>query len=164
MAVQIDSKVGSPNALLLALVERINRTDTQRPFSIDAERIVDTEDFWRFAESQTITKITFNFIAPNMFGSADEISEKVRMWRDKNNARKVQVSIQTEEGLAVDSSPTRAGVQHASRGTGSFRAQAGRVFSSLNNSKITQISDEEIDRTVLANSLTIQVGIIFDRG
>ena len=133
---------------------------------LDAVQIVDTEEFWRFAESQTITRIAFNFTAPNMFGSADEISEKVRMWRDKNNARKVQVSIQTEEGLAVDSSPSRAGVQHASRGTGSFRARAssGRVFSSLNNSKITQISDEEIDRTVLANSLTIQVGIIFDRG
>ena len=133
---------------------------------LDAVQIVEAEEFWRFAESQTITRIAFNFTAPNMFGSVDEISEKVRMWRDKNNARKVQVCIQTEEGLAVDSSPTRAGVQHASRGTGSFRAQAssGRVFSSLNNSKITQISDEEIDRTVLANSLTIQVGIIFDRG
>lgn len=133
---------------------------------LDAVQIVDTEEFWRFAESQTITRIAFNFTAPNMFGSVDEISEKVRMWRDKNNARKVQVSIQTEEGLAVDSSPSRAGVQHASRGTGSFRARAssGRVFSSLNNSKVTQISDEEIDRTVLANSLTIQVSKIFDRG
>ena len=162
----MDSQVGSPQALVSALMTEINSSNNQRPFSIDAEQIVVTTDFWRFAESHTVTKMTFKFIAPNMMGGTEHLDEELKMLRDEANARNIQLSIQNDEGLILDSTPTKTGVDHASRGTGSFQARssAGLVFDSRDNVEKSYVGNEEIDWGDLLKSLRDLAERILGRG
>lgn len=76
LAFEVRSQIGRPVSIVKSLVESINSTH-DHPYVIEANSIIDANTFWDFELHYRgkITAITFELIAPNMFGIRDDLTK-----------------------------------------------------------------------------------------
>ena len=128
VAVEIDRSVASPANILLGLIRQINRTHPAALYSIEAAPIIETESFWVFAERNKgrVTQIRFDFVAPNMFGGSDSITEELRDFKQKEKAHRIAIELKNKHGLNVETNKTREAVDYVGKSGGIIRAKAKR--------------------------------------
>jgi hypothetical protein len=148
VAVAVDNKVGSPSGLIRELVNAINAADTHARWDIEVEPIVNAQSFWDFATKNkgAITSLTFEFVAPNMFGGTDELSEELREFRRNENAEKVTIALSSKEGLDTTTARTKEAVDYAVQGCGKIKAKAkgGKRFNSTNRVETATLEDDSL--------------------
>ena len=143
--IERDANVGKCFTALTALIKAINRRQ-DNPYEIIVEVISEAADFWGFvAEHKTITSVTFEYVAPNMFGIHDDIDADVRDAKAVENSNKVQLRLENREGLNVDTPRIRKSVEYTSRGTGKTKAVAKdrARFNSEDHVKTEHLPDED---------------------
>jgi len=128
VAVENNRSVASPANILLGLVRQINRNHPESIYSIEAAPIIETESFWDFAERNKgkITSIRFDFVAPNMLGTSDSMTEELRDFRQKEKAHRISLELQNKHGLNVETEKTREAVEYIGKSGGTIRAKAKR--------------------------------------
>jgi hypothetical protein len=145
LALQKINDIGQPLPLITKLVLAINERYPYGPYSIQVAQIIEEQSFWDFIEENegTVTSITLDFIAPNMFGSDDEFSDEMREFRDNEEARKVRLTLQNESGLTPNTLRMKRAVRYASRGGGkiSARAKSGKRYNSSDSVKRTYLEN-----------------------
>lgn len=150
VAVEVNSKVGKARGLISGLVDAINEAYPRTAFAVEVAPIINAESFWQFAAKNkgAITRLTFEFVAPNMFGGTDDLSEELRAFRQKENAEKVTIGLQSNEGLETDTDRTHEAVDYAVQGCGTIKARtkSGRRFDSSRtnaSSKLEEAAEED---------------------
>lgn len=161
VAVSYDKQVGSSAGLLNAIIDAINTNHSYEAYTIEVEAITDAQNFWQFAEKHKgeITTITFEFMAPNMFGGADRITEEMRQMRLNEKVEKVKFSLTSSEGLNVDTERVKDSLDYVERGTGKITAKtkSGKRYSSADKKASTVLppSAQEDDNTNLVDRVKI---------
>lgn len=112
------SKLFKPSSLITTFISSINEKYSSAPFSVEIKPIFDASSFWSFAEANRghITSLTFEFIAPNMFGSHDNLSEELREFREKEKAKKIKVNLCSDDGLDTSTERIKQSVDYAEKG------------------------------------------------
>lgn len=144
VAIERDSTVAKCFPAFRSLVGAINRRN-DNPYEIVVEVIFEAANFWAFvAEHKIITWVSFEYVAPNMFGLQDDIDRDMRDAKAVENANKVKLRLDNHEGLNVDTPRIRKSVEYTSRGTGVTKAKAkdGAHYSSEDSVKTEQIPDQ----------------------
>ncbi|MDI1363995.1 MAG: hypothetical protein PSX79_03895 [bacterium] len=150
VAFQVDKTVGKPDALIGALVNKINAHDPTSTYYIEIEPIIDTTPFWDFVAENNgeITSVTFELVAPNgIFSTGGDTADEMRRFREVLKARKVTSTFQNEDGLDIYAEPFKEATDYAARAGGKIRAKSksGKRFNSTKKPKATIIPDEELD-------------------
>lgn len=168
VAVEVNNRVGKAKGLISGLVDAINETYPHTAYAVEVAAIINAESFWHFAEQNKgmITRLTFEFVAPNMFGGTDDLSEELRAFRQKENAEKVTIGLQSNEGLETDTDRTREAVDYAVQGCGTIKARtkSGKRFDSSRtnaSSKLDEPAEEDTRPTLVR--LASLVGRILGR-
>ena len=148
IAFQVDKTVGTPDALVGALVHKINASNPGSTYYIEIEPIIDTTPFWDFVAENNgeITSVTFELVAPNgIFAAGTDTADEMRRFREVMKARKVTSTFLNEDGLDIYAEPFKEATVYASRAGGKIRAKAksGKKFSSTRKPKTTIIPEEE---------------------
>lgn len=145
VALQRDPEIARCLALMTSLMAHINRK-AAAPYLIEVQAIAEPNTFRRFvAEHPKITSITFEMIAPNMFGIHDDWDQDSRELKAKENADKIKLGLESKDGLKTDTPLIDKGVSIAERGTGRVRAKSsdGATFNSDEEIRTVQIPDDE---------------------
>lgn len=165
VAISFDKQVGSSSGLIEAIVSSINQTNPHEAYIIEVEPISKIQKFWQFAEKYhgQITSVTFEFIAPNMFGGRDIISQEMRDFRAQEKAEKVKVTVSSSEGLDLNTTKIRESVEYIENGVGriSARTNDGKRYSSSENKERTSI--DETENSLDANTFLDYLQLIADR-
>jgi hypothetical protein len=155
LAFSVDDLLGTPSAVLRSFIKHLNHLDSDAPYHTEAEPIFSPRTFWAFAEEHKgeVTSLRFEFVTPNMFGSADSLSEELREFRHDERAQIVNINLRSQDGLNTDTPRVRAGVEYAGKGAGKILAFArgGRRYNSQNQVETTAI--EETDEPLLMRAL-----------
>jgi len=149
---QFQQKVGKPFPLIKSLIKEIN-DQKESIYHIDVEPIFSPKTFWGFVDKHKgeVTSIKFDFTAPNMFGSSDDLSEELKQFRDMEKAQKIEIKLKSEDGLETDTDRLRQAVDYAQKGTGTIlaRTRTGKTYNSLSTTDKVSISEEDSDEPLL---------------
>lgn len=144
LALQTNSNMGTASDLLKNLVKAINTKYSAWPYHVEVSEIVEPKSFWDFVKENEgkITSVTFDFIAPNMLGADDEFESEMREYRDKENARKVKLSIENPNGINPETEKIKRAVKYSLSGKGKAKARAkgNKRYNSEKKGKKTTIS------------------------
>ena len=147
LAIQSVSDVGKPHALAKSLVGMLNRRKTEPPYTIEIGPILSTESFWDFERENrgNVIAVHFEFIAPNIWGGDDEFKKEMEEFRDSERARRVQLELNNNEGLNLETDRIHQAVEYAGHRGGGIRARAKgkKKYNSKNNHKYTKLEDEQ---------------------
>ncbi len=85
-----------------------------------------SERFWDFVKANEgqITSVEFEFVAPNMFGEADDYDSEMRDMQRHEKAQKVKLKIESKDGLNLNTPRVTRAVDYANKGAGSIHAKA----------------------------------------
>lgn len=168
VAVEVNNRVGKAKGLISGLIEAINEAHPHTAYAVEVAPIINAESFWQFATTNKgmITRLTFEFVAPNMFGGTDDLSEELRAFRQQENAEKVTIGLQSNEGLETDTDRTHEAVDYAVQGCGMIKARtrSGRRYDSSRtnaSSKLDEPANEDTRPTMVR--LASLVGRILGR-
>jgi hypothetical protein len=143
LAFSIDTHIGTPFAVLSSFIKHLNRQDP--PYHIEAEPIFSPRTFWAFAEEHRgeVTSLRFEFVTPNMFGTADALSDDLRSFRNDEGAQLVDIKLRSDDGLKTDTPRVRASVEYAGRGAGKILAFAkgGKHYNSREQVQTVIVED-----------------------
>ena len=141
-AVEHVGQVGRPIPILESLVEAINRNI--EPYFLDATPIVPSDNFWSFARSNLgeVTFLEFEFIAPNMFGGAEDYDLEMRDMKENEKIQKAKLTLESKDGLNLDTQRVKKAVDYTSRGTGSIKARTKRKKTYNSRSKAQRVTVE----------------------
>ena len=168
LAFQEKDHFDSAVAIIKDLTKQIN-SNHHEPYIIEANAIVDPTTFWDFEKENRgkIVSITFEFVAPNMFGIRDEIDKEMSEFKEKEKARTVSLTLKNSDGLRLDDERVVESVNHATDGGGSITARtkgSRKSFNSNKNAKKETIDDDNIvDKNSISSILHAAVDIIFGR-
>jgi hypothetical protein len=141
-----DEVVGDPFAVLRSFIKHLNEVVSSAPYHIEVEPIFNTASFWTFAEQHKgeVTRVKFEFVTPNMFGSSDELSEELRAFRKEERAQKVAVQVQSSDGLNTDTPKIRESVEYAGKGAGKVIAftKRGARYNSKDQAETVTVPDD----------------------
>lgn len=165
VAFETKAHVGNALAIVRALADYINRNH-DHPYIIEVNAIVDVRTFWDFERENhdEITSITFELVAPNMFGVRDAIDAEMAGLRDNEKARKATFTLQNQDGLKLNTDRVRETVNYAIDGGGSIKARTKRkrtYNSSKKLKKITVEGVEDIDNTSLSSIIVSAFSTVF---
>jgi hypothetical protein len=165
IACEHEPRVGQPPALFESLVAYINRRDPPSPFVIEVHTISDARDFWAFVQENkgSVTLVTFELVAPNMFGTEDNYDIELRDMKEKERVRRVKLQIENSDGLELETQRVRAAVDYAVRGGGSIRAntKGHRKFNSRSKAERVSVPEKTDEETSPINMIKRAVSIIF---
>jgi hypothetical protein len=136
---------GTPLSILGSFFKLINEISDYQ-FVIEISPIVDKSTFWDFEKENRgdITSVTFELLAPNMFGSRSALDEEMKSLSENEKAREVSFTIKNKDGLDIDSNRTRETVDFALRGGGNIRAKARKKkYNSKKNIKTITVKEHE---------------------
>lgn len=147
-----DSTLGEPRAVLQSLIASINATPTA-PYVIEPKPIFNEARFWSWAAAHEyrLKRISFELIAPNMFGSKSALDEDMK-YLGESGVSKVKITMDEgtrPEGIDAQNDQIKQGVDYAAQGGGSITAKAknGDSFASTNNTKTTTLPATPADRS-----------------
>lgn len=152
VALEFNRQVGDPSSLILAFVSEINLKYSYLAYELFVEPISDAKTFWNFASENKgrITSLTFEFVAPNMFGTATSIDEEMKNLQDNEKVQKLSMNLFSKDGLETDTERIRESVEYIARGAGEIKARAGnRLFSSKHKTQIVTINDIDKNKSFL---------------
>lgn len=149
-AMQVDGRVGKAASIFKSLAAAINARVPSEPFVLETNPVVDPATFWVFEEENRdqITSISFELIAPNMFGTRHDLDEEMKALRDNEHVRKAKLELENSDGLKLNTPRVRESVAYALEGGGNLKARTKRrkTFNSKRKTKRVIIADppEEI--------------------
>lgn len=126
VAFQSMPSIGRPVSVFKYLVDHLNTTMTAAPYVLEVNSVTDVQDFIDFAKKYKgrVSSVQFEFVAPNMFGSAEEIDKEIRDLRDHEKAHRVTLSLQNDDGgLDLETEKIRSAAEYTSKGGGFIRAR-----------------------------------------
>jgi hypothetical protein len=128
VAFEVVSRVGKPLRVLEALLGAINGRVPKEPYVAQVNPIVDPATFWEFEEENRgeITFIEFDLLAPNMFGTRNDLDKELKELRDHEKARKAKLELENEDGLNLNTDRTRQTVGYTLEGGGAIKARTKR--------------------------------------
>lgn len=154
VAFQINADVGKPQALITALVTKINETHPNTAYHIECQPLFDESDFWEFVKNndELIVQITFDLVAPNgLFSVNSSLKDELRQLNQTTKSQEVTTTLKNEDGLAIRSKPIEDAVTYAHGAGGKIRAKAKnkKKFNSTTKPKTSELpkaveSDEEL--------------------
>lgn len=155
VAISIDPKVGTPFGLIKELVYVINCAARDAQWDIEVESIINPQNFWDFAKKNEgeITSLVFDFVAPNMFGGSDDLSEELRAFRREENAQKITIALKSSDGLDTSTKRVKEGVDYAVKGCGTITAKT-KKRKSFNSTKKVAITT--LERGSLPNETLLE--------
>lgn len=120
-------EVGNSKSILQSMAEELNIRYRGLGYHIEIQPTIKTETFWSFVNKHkgNVDHLSFTFIAPNMFGSKDEITKEMRRFRDIEKAQKVSVELFSDNGLNTDTRNIKVSVEYISKAGGKISAKAG---------------------------------------
>lgn len=126
VALEWDPKVGKTDPVMTSLTRAINEQNPTAAYHLEVSPISEASTFWEFARENkgAITTLSFTFVAPNMFGGIDNITEEMRQFRDEERAQRVSIALKSSEGIETDTEKIRNSVEYTSRGGGEITARA----------------------------------------
>jgi hypothetical protein len=162
VAIEDDSHIGKPKALLESLVEHINARVPAERYYMEVAGIVDPATFWDFVNANLgdVTVVEFDFVAPNMFGGEEFLDKELREMRNVENVRRTKVKLENSDGLKLNTDRIATGVTYATRGGGAVKAQTRQRKRYNSASKIKRVSVPEAE---LTESIVQLVRLIIDR-
>jgi len=125
IAIEETIDVGRPAQIVRSLVDKIN-LNPNRKYQVDFEPIQNASDFWRFANENKgeITSLKFEFIAPNMWDSENELENELREMRNAEHAHRVNLELKNQDGINTDTKMVESGVARVEHGGGNVKARA----------------------------------------
>lgn len=149
IAMQQVGVVGQPLAVMRALVDYINFSQSNAEWSIAANPITRKEEFWSAVDryKDHIKELDLEFVTPNIWGGESATEKALKELKKQNNAQEVEVRIKNKDGkLNPDSENIRQSVDYITRGGGSLRVKSdtdGVVYSSENEESIVKETPDE---------------------
>lgn len=147
IAIEVNKKVGTPLSLMQSLADHLNHSFPPSPYTIDTNTILDPRSFMEFVRAHRgeIVCVTFELVAPNMFGIRDDIDREMDELKHNENVRTAKLTLQNEDGLKLDTIRVEQTANHAAEGGGSIKARTktGQRFNSKNKGvRVTMPNDE----------------------
>ncbi len=124
VAVEFGTGVAKPFSIFGALVRHINTL--RPPYTMEVKQIVEAGDFWDFVQRNEgqVTSVTFEFLAPNMFGIEDDMDKEANELKRHEKAKSASLKIENDEGLNLNTKRVENTVKYTTRGGGSIKAKA----------------------------------------
>ena len=167
LAFEIIGAIGAPLPIVKSLANHLNES-REHPYIVEANAIIDPQSFWDFEKQNRgqITSITFELIAPNMWGSVDELHKELISVRDTEKAREMIVTLKNEDGLKLDSdSRIEQTLNYAMKGGGSVKARTKnkkKRYDSNNNSKqILVENDNFVEVNPISSIISLSISVLF---
>lgn len=155
LAIQSNSHVGAPSSLMKNMIGAINEKYAYGPYHIEIGQIFETQSFWSYVGENkgNVTSVTFDLVAPNMFGGSDDWDNDIRALRDDEKIQKMQLSLKSDDGLELETERIRQAVNYAEKTSGKIRASAKDKpsYNSTDVTKKTRIDDIKDDGIELMN-------------
>jgi hypothetical protein len=148
VAIERDATVATCYAVLKSLANAVNKLRPATPYVVTALPLTEGDSFWEFVrEHHVITSLTFEMIAPNMFGLQDDWDADMKALKEIENADKAKFQTESRDGLKVDNPRVRKGVEHTARGTATLKARAAdhSTYSSENSIRTTSVEGSAPD-------------------
>ncbi len=149
VAVEYEPSVGHPVPIFESLANQINKGP--EPFILEVSAIVPTDTFWNFVNLHKgqVTFIEFEFIAPNMFGEADDYDREMRDMAAQEKAQKAKLILESKDGLNLDTSKIKAAADYTTKGAGSIKAitKTRAKYNSKDRAKRINIPNKEFEAT-----------------
>lgn len=139
-----DATLGAPKSVLQSMCAHINLSE-RAPYVIEPKPIFNEAQFWAWAAGHgyRMRRISFEFVAPNMFGSKNAFDEDMAELGQSGvtTARVAFDSGGRAGGIDAQNEQIRSGVDYAAQGGGSIRARAenGDDYSSTRNTRIARL-------------------------
>lgn len=145
-AIEHAPTIGKPVAIFESLAAQINANP--EPFILEANAIVPSETFWNFVKNNEgeITSVEFEFVAPNMFGEADDYDSEMRDMQKHEKVQKAKLRIENKDGLNLQTNRVRQAADYANKGAGSTRAvtKKRKKYNSKEKAQKVSIPKKEI--------------------
>ena len=148
LAMQDRGEVGKPLAIVSSLVYHINEHMVDSGWTISVNAIVEKRSFWEAVEKYQgeITRAEFTYVTPNVLGIRSKLNERLKEYREAENAQEVTVTLKEPKGnLKFDSQEVRDAVEYTSEGGGSAKLKAGNdtVFDSRDDEKAKDVQTDD---------------------
>ncbi len=154
VAIERDISVATPAAVLSSFLGALNRRSPPLFYVVEFQPIAQAETFWVFVEHHPeITMISFELIAPNMFGIHDDWDADRRDLKLQENADKTKLQLESKDGLNVRTPRIRKGVEQAGKGTGRVKARARDGTKYTSDSAIQTVQTEDKTEDITWNDL-----------
>lgn len=143
VAVENNTQVGQPNALLSSLVHGINSFPGNQ-YSLLFKALFKGGSFWKFADKHggQLEFVRFRFTVPNMiFGAGGGVKQGLRRIGNDTDAQEIEVKIESDNGIKTSSEAIREGVAYGEEGNATVTAKAldGERWSSTKQRLTTTI-------------------------
>lgn len=121
IAIQDRVKVVKPLAYISSLVQQVNMNSALSGWYINVNPMVDKSSFWEVvrANKGSITKAEFRYVAPNVLGLHSLLNERLKEYREKQNAQEVSVTLLEPKGdLNLETDDVADSIDYISEGAG----------------------------------------------
>jgi hypothetical protein len=134
-------EIGKPVAVFQSLIAKLNG-DPTAPYTIEAFGIVDPETFWDFVRKNSgeVVSVSFEAVAPNMFGGKDDFERELKELRDKEKAQKTKVELLNDGGLNPDTERMHQVADYTLKGGGTIKARTKRKKRYNSKNKIRRVA------------------------
>ncbi|WP_271066063.1 hypothetical protein [Caulobacter sp. NIBR1757] len=124
VAVEFGTGVAKPFPIFSSLIRHIN--GQLGPYAIEVKPITAASSFWDFVQKNEgqVVSVTFEFLAPNMFGIVDDMDKEANDLKKYENAKSASLKIESNEGLNLHTKRVEQTVNYTTRGGGNIKARA----------------------------------------
>ncbi len=147
VAFEVDRDIGTPNAVLGSVLWHLNAAPPG-PYYVESKPVFDGSTFWTFAREHggILRRITFGFVVPNMWDTKNELDKELRETGEQTGAQRVQVTLESSDGVKADTPKVREGVDYSEKGGASLSATSinGATFHSSKRIQRTKVETEEL--------------------
>jgi len=145
VAFQRVNEIGGTLPLMAGLAKSINDEYDYGPYSIEIGLLIEKQSFWDYVEKNKgeITFLSFLLITPNMFGSSDEITRDLREFQEKENAKRIKITLTNDAGeIKPKTKKIKQIVNYAERTGGIIQARSkkSKNYNSKDSGKLSYIS------------------------
>jgi hypothetical protein len=149
VAMQVRTDVGKPLAVLNSLVQHINAEHPDSGWLISVNSVAKVASFWQAIEDNkgAITRAEFTYVTPNVLGIRSKLNQRLKEYRENENAKEVSVTLTDPKGnLKLESQEVKDSVEYISEGGGSARLKVGRqvVFDSKDTDKAEDVQSDDV--------------------
>lgn len=153
VAMEKNSDVGSPTAIIKNLIHQINQDAIRSAWTAHVNPITESTEFWQAVEENRgkITELELKFIAPNILGGTDKTRQALRKLRDEANMEETQFKLKNRDGnLEPDTPEVREELDYIAEGGGEVKLKSGKsiLYSSGDQDPTSVDIDENLDKAI----------------
>ncbi|QQD18720.1 hypothetical protein I6N98_02295 [Spongiibacter nanhainus] len=132
----------------------MNRYTGPNEYKLDAFVLPRKDSFWEAVTEhpEPITELSINYVVPNVFfGGADSTRKALREYKERNNAKNVDIKIRNPDGVDLDDDDVRSSIEYVEGGGANVKAKSGRktVYNSEDQAETVELPDstrEKLDK------------------